>query len=81
MVDMRATNEKLKNRAGRILKATTGCSESEAEKALEASGGSIKTAIVMVLTGFSRPEAEAELLKEQGFVKTASPPAKEEKNV
>ena len=69
MVDMRATNEKLKNRAGRILKATTGCSESEAEKALKASGGSIKTAIVMVLTGLSRPEAEAELLKEQGFVR------------
>lgn len=48
MVDMRPTNAKLRARAGRIVREVTGCSEAQAEAALQASGGSIREAILMV---------------------------------
>ena len=45
MVDVRATNEKLRDRARRIVVAATGCSDAQAADALEKSGGYAKSAI------------------------------------
>lgn len=45
MVDVRATNEKLRDRAKRIVMAATGCDESTAIDALNKSEGHAKTAI------------------------------------
>ena len=69
MVDMKATNEKLKNRARRIVMATTHCEEQDAEQALQDAGNSIKTAIVMRMTGMPRTEAEEALQREHGYVR------------
>lgn len=57
MVDVRATNEKLLKRSGRILHRLTGCSDSDARQALELAGGNLKVA-ALVLKGCERSEAE-----------------------
>lgn len=49
MVDVRATNEKLRDRAKRIVVAATGCSESTAVDALAKFNGSAKSAIDFLL--------------------------------
>lgn len=51
MVDVQSTNEKLRARAERTVMHATSCSAEEAAAALAAAGGSVKTAIVIVLTG------------------------------
>ncbi|MDD3362806.1 MAG: N-acetylmuramic acid 6-phosphate etherase [Hespellia sp.] len=68
MVDMKATNHKLEERAKRIVMETTQCSEKQAVLALQDAGKSIKTAIVMLLTGVSRDEAERKIVEAKGFV-------------
>lgn len=69
MVDMKATNQKLVERAKRIVMLGTGCAYEEAEQVLEQTGFSTKEAIVMLLTGTDR-ETAAKLLKEnRGFVR------------
>ncbi|MDF2656659.1 MAG: glucokinase regulatory-like protein [Bacillota bacterium] len=70
MVDMKATNQKLVERAKRIVMESTGCDYDTAARTLEASGYSSKTAIVMILTGLSREEAEARIIEQQGFIKS-----------
>jgi N-acetylmuramic acid 6-phosphate etherase len=47
MVDLRATNDKLRDRAARIIATLTGLDRPAALELLERAGGSIKTAIVM----------------------------------
>jgi N-acetylmuramic acid 6-phosphate etherase len=47
MVDLKATNSKLRDRAGRIVAALTGLPRDEAIVLLESTGGEVKTAIVM----------------------------------
>lgn len=69
MVDMKATNQKLEDRAKRIVMESTDCSEAEAVRALGEAGQSIKTAIIMILTGVSCEEAERRLHEENGFVR------------
>ncbi|HCR82684.1 MAG TPA: N-acetylmuramic acid 6-phosphate etherase [Lachnospiraceae bacterium] len=69
MVDMRATNHKLEERAKRIVMESTQCSEKQAVLALREADQSIKTAIVMLLTGASREEAEKKLYEAKGFVR------------
>lgn len=69
MVDMKATNQKLVERAKRIVMESTGCDYDTAARTLEASGYSSKTAIVMILTGISREEAEARITEQQGFIR------------
>ncbi len=69
MVDMKATNRKLAERAKRIVTESTGCDLETAAETLEAAGFSCKTAIVMILTGMSREEA-AEIIEEnRGFIR------------
>ncbi len=69
MVDMKATNRKLEDRAKRIIMDSTECSEAVAVAALKEAGMSIKTAIVMILMGVSREEADARLHREKGFIR------------
>lgn len=69
MVDMKATNHKLHDRARRIIMATTHCDEEQARQALDDAGESIKTAIVMLMAGLSRAEAEEALRSQNGFVR------------
>lgn len=71
MVDLQASNEKLKVRALRIIQLATGCSRDEAEEAFRATGGRAKPAIVMILAGCSAEEAHRLLEEAGGFVRRA----------
>jgi N-acetylmuramic acid 6-phosphate etherase len=63
MVDLQAWNQKLVDRGERIVMAVTGIDRAVARRAIDAAGGSVRTAIVMVRRGCGKPEAEA-LLRE-----------------
>ncbi len=65
MVDMQTTNAKLKRRAEVMVARIADCSEAQAAKALEQTGGDIKIAALLVL-GYDRPEAEAILARHKG---------------
>jgi N-acetylmuramic acid 6-phosphate etherase len=65
MVDMQPTNAKLKRRAEDMVRRITGCSETEAARALEQTAGNIKTAALLTL-GYDMAEAEAMLARHQG---------------
>ena len=69
MVDVRATNAKLQERASRLTMSATGAPREQAEKVLRDAGGSVKTAIVMEKCGLSRPEALDALTAHQGFIR------------
>ena len=71
MVDVRATNEKLVERAKRIVMEATGASYEEAAKTLLSAKWHVKTAIVMILAGCSYEEAAQRLEKADGFVREA----------
>ena len=66
MVDLQATNAKLVDRGQRIVMETTGASREAAVAAIEAAGGSVKTAIVMVRRKVERAEAERLLAEARG---------------
>ena len=68
MVDVRATNEKLRKRALSIVRSATGADEGEAQAALDACGHSCKTAIVMILAGMTADEAAKALKEADGHV-------------
>lgn len=65
MVDVAASNEKLRRRARRIVREATGVDDPTALAALEASGWRTKTALVAVLAGVDATEADR-LLSEGG---------------
>lgn len=71
MVDVQPTNQKLHDRAIRIVDAITGVGQSEAAALLEAAGGQVKTAVVMGLAGVSATEAEQRLAASGGRVREA----------
>ncbi|MFQ3225743.1 MAG: N-acetylmuramic acid 6-phosphate etherase [Lentimonas sp.] len=72
MVDMAASNEKLRARACRIVMQTTDLTtEAEAESLLQQAGGSIKAAIVMTRAGVSCEAAERLLGAVSGNVRAA----------
>lgn len=62
MVDLQVSNEKLRDRALRIIQAATKCDNLSASKALDESGDQVKVAIVMLLLGITRAEAEKQLV-------------------
>ena len=70
MVDLRAWNDKLVDRSQRILMETTGLGRDESRAVLEASGGSVKTAIVMARRGVGREEAERLLQEHAGRLRS-----------
>jgi N-acetylmuramic acid 6-phosphate etherase len=61
MVDVAVTNQKLRDRALRILQDLTPLSREEAAILLEKSGNQVKTALLMQWEGLTREEAEAKL--------------------
>ncbi|MGX1270751.1 N-acetylmuramic acid 6-phosphate etherase [Streptomyces phaeoluteigriseus] len=65
MVDVRASNEKLRARSRRIVSLATGADDAEIERALAATGGEVKDAILVLLAGVDGPSA-ARLLEESG---------------
>lgn len=71
MVDVRATNAKLRDRAIRIVCEAAAASPEEAQAALERTNWNAKTAIVMLRLGVSAEEAVARLEAAGGFVRRA----------
>ena len=61
MVDLQITNEKLQDRALRIIETATGAPRAEVIKALEASGHQVKVAILMLLLGVDADSARDRL--------------------
>lgn len=61
MVDVRASNAKLRDRAARILSALTGLERQAAFDALAAAGGALTTAVVMQRLSLGRAAAEEAL--------------------
>ena len=55
MVDVRASNEKLRARSRRIVALATGASDEEIEAALAATDGEVKNAILVILGRGRRP--------------------------
>ena len=66
MVDVQASNEKLKARAIRIVMQATDCDKAIAEETLKQADQNAKLAIMMILSGLDRAQAEALLEKHQG---------------
>ena len=71
MVDLRATNAKLRDRAARIISTLTTLPREEAFHLLDRAGGEVKTAIVMHARQVDRAEAESRLKAGGGFVRSA----------
>ena len=71
MVDLRASNEKLRRRALRMVQEITGAAEAPALAALAAAGGRVKPAVVALLAGVDVAEAERRLTASGGFVRQA----------
>ena len=71
MVDLQLTNNKLVDRAKRIIMMATDVDYAAAEDVLEKSGGHVKTAIVMVARNISRDEAKQCITEADGFVRRA----------
>lgn len=65
MVEMPATNEKLRARAVRMVELATGVARSAAASAIAASGGSVKEAILIAKRGVPADEAR-EMLRANG---------------
>jgi N-acetylmuramic acid 6-phosphate etherase len=58
MVDLRATNAKLRDRAARIIGTLTGLSRDACLDLLDRAGNAVKTAVVMYRRGVDQAEAE-----------------------
>ncbi|GER86163.1 N-acetylmuramic acid 6-phosphate etherase [Dictyobacter vulcani] len=61
MVDVRATNYKLAQRAVKIVQLATNCEQARAESLLKEANGETKIAILMELTNMSAEQARQEL--------------------
>lgn len=71
MVDLRASNTKLRDRAARIVSTLTGLARSESLALLELAGGSVKTAVVMHRRSLDREGAERVLAAAGGSLAAA----------
>ncbi|MBE7120736.1 N-acetylmuramic acid 6-phosphate etherase [Bacillus cereus] len=71
MVDLQLTNEKLVERAKRIIMDATECSYEVAEEYLVRANNQPKIAIVMILTNVSYEEAVERLKVAEGFIRKA----------
>lgn len=71
MVDVQASNEKLKARAIRIVMQATECERETAEKVLVETAGNAKLAIMMILANVDKITAETLLAKHQGRLEAA----------
>jgi len=73
MVDVAATNEKLRARARRAVQLATGASDDEVDSALAVAHGSAKVAIVSLLAGIDADSARERLERAAGNVREALP--------
>ncbi|MEU0674948.1 N-acetylmuramic acid 6-phosphate etherase [Streptomyces sp. NPDC006172] len=71
MVDVRASNEKLRARSRRIVALATGAADEEIEAALTATGGEVKHAILALLAGVDGPSAARLLEESDGHLRAA----------
>jgi N-acetylmuramic acid 6-phosphate etherase len=71
MVNVWTKNEKLVQRAIRIVEQATGADHEAASRALEASGNRTPVAVVMLAAGVTRAQATAALKKSKGHVRQA----------
>lgn len=71
MVDVRATNEKLRARSERIVMLATGTDADTAARALAAVDGWVKAAILVVVTGLDGAEAVRVLNEHDGMLREA----------
>ncbi|MFJ2440548.1 N-acetylmuramic acid 6-phosphate etherase [Streptomyces sp. NPDC087658] len=71
MVDVRASNEKLRARSRRIVALATGASDDEIETALSATNGEVKSAILTLLGAVDGPTAERLLSDSDGHLRDA----------
>ena len=71
MVDVQATNQKLKARAIRIVMQATECDQPTAEQTLFTTHGNAKLAIMMLLSGLDKDQAEAVLAQKKGRLQDA----------
>jgi N-acetylmuramic acid 6-phosphate etherase len=71
MVDVVASNAKLRDRALRAVADATGAGDAEASAALEVSGGDAKVAIVSLLAGLDAAASRARLEESAGDVRSA----------
>ncbi|MEU2725239.1 N-acetylmuramic acid 6-phosphate etherase [Streptomyces smyrnaeus] len=71
MVDLRASNEKLRARSRRIVSLATGAPDEEIEAALAATDGEVKAAILTVLGGVDGPTAQRLLADSHGHLRAA----------
>jgi N-acetylmuramic acid 6-phosphate etherase len=71
MVDVRASNDKLRARSRRIVALATGAADEEIERALAATDGEVKNAILTILGGVDGPTAKRLLAQSGGHLRTA----------
>lgn len=71
MVDLKATNEKLRDRSERIVMELTGLGRRAARKLLAAARGEVKTAIVMHARGVGWRAARRRLAEADGLLRRA----------
>jgi N-acetylmuramic acid 6-phosphate etherase len=69
MVDLRATNAKLRDRSERIIIEVCGVDRDHARDLLERAGGVVKIAIVMHFLDASKAEAERALDEQGGVIR------------
>jgi N-acetylmuramic acid 6-phosphate etherase len=80
MVDLRATNEKLRVRTNRIVRQLTGLSQEAAQELLKRSGHELKTALVVQLAGVTPEDARTRLAAVGGRLREALGPPAEPKH-
>jgi N-acetylmuramic acid 6-phosphate etherase len=71
MVDVRASNDKLRARSRRIVALATGASDTDIERALTEAGGEVKTAILILLADVDGPTATGLLADAHGHLRAA----------
>ncbi len=71
MVDVHASNEKLRRRARRMLTEATGVTDEEALAALESAGWKVKTALVAILARADSTSADNALTRTDGRARDA----------
>lgn len=76
MIDLRATNQKLRDRAVRIISTITGVDRARAEELLASSDGHVKTALVMHARGVDADDARRLLEASGGHVHPLITPAR-----
>jgi N-acetylmuramic acid 6-phosphate etherase len=74
MVDVCATNEKLRARVQRIVMTATGAPRERVDEALAAADGSAKVAIVTLLAGIDADTARSRLVAANGNIRLALEP-------